>query len=308
MNNKKIGILLALFNGEKYLIDLLNSIANQDYQNWILFVSDDGSTDHSLRILLRFREYHKNNKIIIYDGPRQGFAKNYLSLIRRTKNLCDYYAFCDQDDIWHKNKLSRALCFLELQSNSAPSLYGSSTRYISEDGDFLMNSFIFQNPPCFENAIVQNISGGNTMVFNQFASNLIARTPINNKLAAHDWWTYILVSGFTGYIYYDPTPSVDYRQHTAALVGENRSIRAKFFRVRKVLDGQYKNWNTENLNMLNYFENELPLKNKKTLIAFRNMRSQILFVRLFSYFSSEIRRQKFFDNLALLIAVFLNKV
>jgi len=303
-----IGILLCTFNGARHLSEQLNSIANQNYPNWRLFVSDDGSTDETLEIIQSFKKNFNEDKVVIFTGPGQGPTKNFLSLTKLTHKQCDYFAFCDQDDFWYKNKLSRALESLKDSPPTLPAMYCSSTSYISDCGIIIQNSYIFLRPPSFKNALVQSIAGGNTMVFNQAAASLVANTPAGVSLVAHDWWTYILVAAFSGKIHYDPIPTIDYRQHSRVLVGENRSLKAKIIRIRRVLGGEYKSWNTENLQTLTIFMEQLPIENQKVLNHFQRVRSKFILVRLYAFIRSGVRRQTFLGNVALFIGVLLNRV
>lgn len=303
-----IGILMCTFNGVKYLDDQLYSIANQSYSNWHLFVSDDGSTDRTLEILKTFTKLYGEHRVTIFKGPRQGVTQNFLSLVRITHKQFEYFAFCDQDDIWYEDKLIVAIGSLAHVASSVPSLYCSSTQYISEFGESLRTSYIFKRPANFKNALIQSIAGGNTMVFNQATANLLARTPVYANLVAHDWWTYILVSGHDGWIYYNQEPTIGYRQHSEALVGQNFSLKAKFIRIRKLLNGSYKRWNVENLKAFAEFEQDLTAENKKILSWFKKMRSKFLLVRIGAFIFSGLKRQTFIGNIALFLGVVLNKV
>lgn len=303
-----VGILMCTLNGMKYLNDQLYSIANQNYSNWHLFVSDEGSTDRTLEILKSFAKIYGEHKVTIFKGPRQGATQNFLSLVRATHKHCEYFAFSDQDDIWYKDKLIVAVGSLAHVEPSVPALYCSSTQYISEFGQCLQMSYIFKREVNFKNALVQSIAGGNTMVFNQTAASILARTSVYANLVAHDWWIYILVSGHGGWIYYDQKPSIEYRQHSEALVGENRSIKAKFIRIRKLLNGSYRQWNAENLKALDDFRQELTPENQKTLDWFEKMKSKFILLRINAYIFSGLRRQTFIGNVALFIGVLLNKV
>ena len=303
-----VGILLCTYNGEKFLDQQLKSIAFQTYENWRIFASDDGSIDRTVEILKEFRKIYGSNRIIIFEGSNKGVSKNFLFLIRQAYQKCEYLAFCDQDDIWYKEKLSRSIDLLSKLNSSIPSLYCSSTSYISEHGEFLRQSYVFKRPPSFQNALVQSIAGGNTMLFNRHAANLLIRTPTFENLVAHDWWTYIIISGFNGQIYYDRRPSLAYRQHPGALVGENQSIKAKIIRIKKLLNGTFKDWIDKNLDVIIFFMDELPEENQKILNFFIKIRSRFVFVRVYAIIRSGVRRQTLTGNLALLLGVILNKI
>jgi glycosyltransferase involved in cell wall biosynthesis len=303
-----VGIILCTFNGARYLNEQLSSIADQEYTNWRLFVSDDGSTDQTLELLHTFRDHYGLNKVAIFEGPKQGPTKNFLSLLYFVHEQCEYFAFCDQDDIWHKDKLSRAVTILDNVINNRPFLYCSSTRYISKFGNYLQLSYLFKKSPSFKNALVQNISGGNTMVFNKIAASILAKTPLTINLEAHDWWAYILIMGCDGQVYYDPNPTVDYRQHDTALVGENRSLPAKLIRIKKLLDGRFQGWNDENIKALECFFGQLSPENLITIALFKKLRSKFLPIRVYAFFRSGIRRQTVTGNIALFLAAIFNKI
>ena len=99
-----VTILLATLNGEDYLKAQLESIAAQTYENWQLVVGDDGSTDGTISILEEFSKQYPEQVTIIKNDPPQGSAKdNFISLIQNSYG--PYFMFCDQDDVWKKNKM-----------------------------------------------------------------------------------------------------------------------------------------------------------------------------------------------------------
>jgi len=304
----KVAILLCTYNGEGYIKEQLSTITLQEFDNWKIFASDDGSKDATVELLKEFQRDYGVNRIEIYDGPRKGSTSNFLFILNKAISSCDYFAFCDQDDRWSPGKLMTAVKSLASLNNEVPTLYCGATKYISADGKFLQNSYIFQKPPSFGNALVQSIAGGNTMVFNCASAKLLSKTPIDQRLIAHDWWLYILVSAHGGDIIYDKNSYLDYRQHNNALIGENRSLRAKITRIKKLIDGRYKNWNDENLRMLNAFFYDINDANKLTLNFFTAIKYGNIFQRIYGFIRSSIRRQTFMGNLALIIAVTFKKI
>jgi len=304
----KIAILLCTHDGGNYLEEQLATIALQKFNNWKIFASDDGSRDATVEILKTFQRDYGANRIEIYDGPCKGTTSNFLYILSKAISSCEYFAFCDQDDRWSADKLMVAIKSLDSLNQEVPILYCGATKYISKDGIFLQNSYIFKKPPSFGNALVQSIAGGNTMVFNYASAKLLGRTPVDQKLIAHDWWLYMLVSAHGGVIVYDQNSYVDYRQHNNALVGENRSIKAKIIRIKKLIDGRYKNWNDENLRVLYAFSNEINDANRSTLNLYIKIKYGNIIHRIYGFISSSIRRQSFIGNLALITAVILKKI
>src|SRR5580700_4059508 len=96
----RVAILMCNKDGAGYIDDQLKSIANQTHENWILIVSDDGSSDRTLAELQNFSNSHQK-KITIRNGPGKGVCKNFLSLTNDPTIAADYFAFSDQDDVWH---------------------------------------------------------------------------------------------------------------------------------------------------------------------------------------------------------------
>lgn len=105
VSSPSVAILMGTFNGEKYLAEQLDFLEAQTVTNWRLYVSDDGSTDATLDIIHRYQSKWGTDKIQYRLGPQKGFAQNFLSLACDTSIKADYYAFCDQDDVWLPEKL-----------------------------------------------------------------------------------------------------------------------------------------------------------------------------------------------------------
>ena len=110
MNIKRgysVAILLGTYNGERFLEAQLDSLESQTARHWKLYVSDDGSTDATLDIIQRYQSKWSADKIQYQLGPQKGFAQNFLSLACDPDIKADYFAFCDQDDVWLPEKIER---------------------------------------------------------------------------------------------------------------------------------------------------------------------------------------------------------
>lgn len=105
MSNPSVAVLMSTYNGEKYLIEQIDSILNQSYENIHLFIRDDGSTDDTRSILNQFMD---NPKVTVIMGTKNlGYKNSFLSLLKTIVNTYDeyqYFSFSDQDDIWMKEK------------------------------------------------------------------------------------------------------------------------------------------------------------------------------------------------------------
>lgn len=241
----RVAILMGTCNGGRFLAEQLATLAAQSHRDWCLVASDDGSTDDTRAILAGFAAAHPG-RVVVRDGPRQGFVANFLGLAGDPGIVADFYAFADQDDLWHPDRLARGLAHLAPLDPAVPALTGGRTRMIDEDGEPRGLSPEFRQPPGFGNALVQSIAGGNTMLFNAAAKRLFEAVP-GVAAVAHDWWAYQLVSGAGGTVIYDPEPFVAYRQHGANLIGENQGWRARLLRMRMLAAGRLAEYTDANL-------------------------------------------------------------
>lgn len=301
-----IAILLSTYNGARFLKAQLASIERQSHQNWRLVVSDDGSTDETLSIARHFSR-HVFHNVELRQGPRRGPCANFLGLATDPTITGNYFAFCDQDDVWHANKLSRALQWLETIPEGVPAVYGARTRLVCVAGRPIGYSPKFPKAPSFTNALVQSIAGGNTMVFNGAAKQLLEKAGIANAVS-HDWWAYQLVSGAGGIVLYDPEPHLDYRQHAANQIGSHTGLRAHWRRFRMMLAGGLAAWNDINFVALSRCRHILTSDSRALLDMYEVMRKDRLHVRLKTFLKSGARRQSLVGNVALLLTIILKKL
>lgn len=301
-----VAILLGCYNGAEHLEAQLESIAAQTYTNWVLLASDDGSADATRAILDRFRLCHGSERVHVRSGPQKGFLANFLAMACRPSFEAGFYAFCDQDDVWEPTRLERALGFIE-PSAVVPALYCSRTRLVDDLDRVIGHSPEFRREPCFCNALVQSIAGGNTMVFNEAARQLLVAAGDQVEVASHDWWLYLLVSGAGGRVIYDAWPSVRYRQHGGNLIGGNVGWRARLTRLRRLFEGRFSRWNNMNCVALGECVELLTKENRAIFELFRRSRSDRLSARLCGIFRSRVHRQTTIGNIGMYVAVFIGK-
>lgn len=303
----RVAILLCTRGGARFLRLQLESIAAQAHGNWRIYASDDGSDDETRSILIDFQARMGRGKIHVRSGPRQGFAANFLSLSCAGDIEADYFAFCDQDDVWEPDKLLRALAWLAPIDAGVPALYCCRTRLIDERGDTIGYSPLFAKAPHFRNAIVQSIAGGNTMVFNAAARRLLIKAGSKALVPSHDWWLYILVTAVGGTVRYDRHPSVRYRVHSANTIGANRSWRARLVRIELLLKGRFKTWTDMHVAALLPLFSDISPEGKRVLTEFLLARRANAFRRLFQFYVLRIYRQTLAGNIALFVALLLRK-
>ncbi|MEZ5572068.1 MAG: glycosyltransferase family 2 protein [Halioglobus sp.] len=302
----KVAVLLCTFNGDRFLEEQLTSIGKQKGVRVHVYASDDGSRDQTLHILNTYRGIWGEAGISLIRGPRSGFVANFFSLICSDIEA-DYFAYCDQDDVWDADKLSRAIAAISVEGGEKPVLYCARTRLITSAGSPLGLSPFFGRQPSFANALIQNIGSGNTMVLNCKARDLL-RIAGPADVASHDWWTYLLISGAGGAVLYDSSPSVSYRQHSENLIGSNMTWSDRFARLNLALLGRNRAWNKRNLIALQKNSDILTPENLATLEQFSKAREGTLFSRLLALHRSGVYTQSFWGNLSLIVMTFLKKL
>lgn len=308
MKDKNIALLMCTYNGERFLKAQLDSIARQTYPLWKLFISDHGSQDKTLSILRRFQSDNPDKNIEIQSKANQGFAKNFMSLVCRSHINADYFAFSDHDDVWLPEKLETALTWLMTVSDETPALFCSRTELIDENDKKLGFSPLFRLKPSFKNALVQNVGGGNTMVFNNAARQLLITCGDEKEMVSHDWWLYMLVTACGGTVFYSSYPTVLYRQHDKNVIGSNMGFKPRLMRIKKLLKGDFKKWNDLHVRNLSDVYPHMTDANKKTFDAFRTSRNLGLFKRSIGILKSRLYRQTFLGNLGLIAATILKKL
>ncbi|MFH6955667.1 glycosyltransferase family 2 protein [Pseudoalteromonas sp. XMcav1-K] len=238
----KILVLLATYNGEKFLEAQLNSIMNQKNVEVHVCVRDDSSEDKTLEILDSFSaKFPEKFKIIekCKDSRHSsGVLSNFSALAEyASKTDFDYFCFSDQDDIWLPYKLSSLLSHLKSSeiAESNPILVFSDLMGIDEEGNLLFNSFMTRlNLPTPENqniyeACFQNTVTGCASLFNRRLLDMAL--PISKYAIIHDFW-FALIAKYYGELIYVNQPLVHYRQHDNNVIGANQK---SFFILLKKL-------------------------------------------------------------------------
>ena len=220
-----IDILLATYNGEKYLPEQIDSLFSQSYKDWRLIIRDDGSTDTTLSFITNLEKEFPGKVLVLKDSLGNLGAAQSFSRLLEVSNA-PYVAFCDQDDIWFKNKLQLQMQHMLLeeskQSEKVPVLINSDLVVVDQNMDVISSSFWkYQNlkPGKMNNIktlLIHNYVTGCTCLLNRELIN--TAMPIQDGAIMHDWWIAI-VAVSNGRIIDLDVPTVYYRQHNSNDVG-----------------------------------------------------------------------------------------
>ncbi len=283
-----VAILLGTYNGARHLDEQLQSIAAQTHRRWSLWVSDDGSTDDTAAMVRRFASV-QTQPVHLLAGPGQGFAANYMSLVRHPELDANSIAFCDQDDVWLPDHLRRGLGGLSSTPAGTPTLYCGRTVYIDDEGRQFGESRPVPTVCNFPHALAQNVCAGNTMLVNQSGVNLL-RQATPELVTAHDWLAYLYITAVGGEVVFDATPTVQYRQHRGNEMGENRSLGARMHRFKRLLAGDLRRWTDANLAVLACIEGQMTEDAVQVASHFRLARSGPIRQRMANLGQSRVRR------------------
>lgn len=232
-----IDILLACYNGERYLAAQLDSLLAQTDNDWRLLVHDDGSSDGTQDIVRRYQSLHKGKIEFIEDGARTGGAKNNFAHLMA---LCsaDYIMFCDQDDVWYPEKIARSRQRMEAAQQRYPAaalLVHSDLEVVDAELRRIAPSmFDYQRMtrhPSFEELLVQNNVTGCTAMINRTA--LLAAMPMPRQAIMHDWWLALVVANSGGELLFIDAPLIKYRQHGGNSIG-SKKVDFHYFLLRLV--------------------------------------------------------------------------
>lgn len=300
-----VQILLSTYNGEKYLEEQLDSLLAQDYPSLEILIRDDGSTDGTRAILDKYSKRFPNIKLIY--GQNLGVVKSFFELLKLASSEVGYIAFCDQDDVWMKDKVSRAVNILEQQSQNIPLLYCSRLVLVDESLHVIGQTKTPKKCPSFENALVQNIATGCTIVINKASKQLLAKE-FPTVTGMHDWWIYLVISAF-GKVIYDPVPKILYRQHSSNVIGHKKSSIARWTkRINRFLNkGDLYLITEQAIEFKRIFGSILPNEKKKILNRFINGRKNF-WDRLYYSLSSDVYRQSVVDDIILKLLIIMNRV
>ena len=224
---KKINVILSTYNGEKYLRMMLDSIIRQTYQNIVIYVRDDGSSDNTPVILQEYHNQLDDKMVLIEDGlGNLGYVNSFFQAIRSTQPA-DYYCFCDQDDVWLPNKIENAVNCLE-KFNQQECLLISSAYYVCDEN----LNIIDKGHPVLTNKeldlckSMMLYDGGWMLGFTEMFNHTLKEKAFSNSaedVYSHDIWVQSIALAFHGKIVYDSQPSAYYRRHDgAASVSESK--------------------------------------------------------------------------------------
>lgn len=204
----KVNILLSAYNGMEYIEEQMESLLAQTYENIHIYVRDDGSTDSTWDVLSK---WENNEKVTLISGENKGFCPSFFALLQQAEHG-DYWAFCDQDDIWLPNKIKTAVEWLDQNdSTKIPILFHSSFEFINDKKESMGYYRLPDMEYTFARSLSSNVFFGFSMVINRKLREMLLKGSYQG-IKLHDWYAAMIVAAFGKY-YHDNEICAQHRIH-----------------------------------------------------------------------------------------------
>lgn len=316
-----VNVILAAYNGSKYIKEQIVSIMEGDYKELTLWIFDDGSTDNTEAIvkdcMLSYPDriyYRKNEK---NKGLTKNFLEGVLTVYEFKKNEDvlthgkQYYMFSDQDDVWHKDKVSKTLDMMkykEKANGELPTVCFTDALVVDENLNKIEDSFHWSNKldvskTDLPHLLMENKLIGCTIMFNEALVKRMEGS-IGEGIRYHDWWIGLIASAF-GSIGYVEDATISYRQHGGNMVG-NQSFRnyvlKRFSKRKEQKETIHKNINQAKL-FLAVYGKELGVREKEIIQAFIQISTQSWLKRRITILKYGFLKTGLIRNIGLLLLV-----
>ena len=224
---------------------MIDSLLSQDYSNIHIIVSDDCSDDGTDQILADYAVCYPDTISHYRSGLHFGCAQtHFMHLLHRFQDA-PYIMFCDQDDVWHEDKVRKTLdLMLRTEINHGiPTLVHTDLRVVDQNlrvisPSFCQHSGLDGNRLAFHQLLVQNVVTGCTVMINRSLAQIACESCFESKMLMHDWWLALLASA-CGEVAFLNEQTIDYRQHGKNSVGA-KDVRSVKYLLNRLRTGQSK--------------------------------------------------------------------
>ncbi|MBQ7169041.1 MAG: glycosyltransferase family 2 protein [Synergistaceae bacterium] len=216
-----VDILMATYNGGKYIAEQIDSILAQTFTDWRLLIRDDGSTDDTLSIIADYEsKYPGKIQVIHDDAVCKSATRNFFELLRHAE--ADYVMFCDQDDVWLPYKIQITYDYMmkaERENPGKPVLVFTGLQVVDAELrslDYLMSLDFGEKRYTFTELLMRNCAAGCTQMMNRECYGNLGG--FQEGIRLHDWWTMLYAAAF-GVVVRVPMALALYRQHGNNAIG-----------------------------------------------------------------------------------------
>lgn len=312
---KKVLVLLSTYNGEKYIIQQLDSLYNQKNVDIKLLVRDDDSNDSTVELLNEYKKCH--GKMILYKGENRGPANSFFQLLKYAVELSehyDYYCYSDQDDVWFEDKIIRSIEGLECSPSQYKMAYCDlcTTDAKLNPLESVRTKYRIYN--LYSNTVSNHIAGC-CQLFNR--ELLLKLNKINDDRIVslypqmpflHDSWTSLVAFALNAYVYHDNNPRMYYRQHGNNTVGNMNGGNWSLYksRILRYIKPAQHSKSAKCVCLQKVMWNDIPDENKHFIDLCANYRHNII-KKIQLLFSPNLYNYGFGEDIGAFILVFMNK-
>ena len=237
-SGEEIAILLATYNGEKYLVELIDSLLNQSFPDWRLYVHDDGSKDGTDAVLKNYEEKYPEKIHLIHAPPTGGAKNNFLFLLHAVD--APYIMFCDQDDVWMREKIEKTYRRMREIEGEKPALVFTDLQVVDRNRKLIasrMSEYQKLNlrKNRAEDFLAENVVTGCTVMINRKMAEMARKAEDPSRIIMHDWWMALAAARF-GSISCLEEPLVQYRQHGINSIGAKKL--GKEYIIQRITHGK----------------------------------------------------------------------
>ncbi len=227
-DDKKVDILMATYNGEKYIKEQIDSIIDQTYQNWKLIIRDDCSNDQTRTIIDEYLKLDNRIRLIEDNKKNLGFVKNFEQLLKHSK--ADYIMFADQDDFWDKTKIEKLYNVIIKENKEIPLLVHCNSSVCNSRLKIIKKKFIKSLENKTNTFLFSFIVQGASIIINNKMKEVCI--PFLDEVYLHDRYLHLLAELF-GKRYFLDESLMYYRQHGNNQIGSKSNI------IKKILNKRY---------------------------------------------------------------------
>lgn len=271
-----VHIMMATYNGEKYIREQLESIIHQTYSDWKLWINDDGSTDDTLTILKIYAErYSQKIELLSSEVKKLGAKGNFAYLYENTP-FAEYYAFCDQDDVWEKDKITMLLSALMQGDQNFSSLIYHDVQVVDKDKSMISPSFYdysgikIKQDRKLQQVLMYNYIPGSTMMFNHKLKEKVIQIP--KGCFMHDWWLLMSALSLDARIIKVDKSLGQYRQHRNNDMGaeKKKNLLQMSLKCMDIINLQKYRSNIKRMKLVRISQAELLIKNYLCIMTNNN--------------------------------------